>query len=170
MKAFYLFLYYFIFSKLPDSRIPGGIFFSKMRLSCLKKIFPKTGTDILIESDIFFGNGRDIEIGNHVQINENCWIRNAKIGNCVMIAPNVMILNYGHITTSTDIPMIYQGKRDYKQTLIEDDVWIGARCIILPGIHIGKGAIIAAGSVVVKDVEPFSVVGGNPAKLIKYRK
>ena len=52
---------------------------------------------------------------------------------------------------------------------IEVYVWVGRRCIILPGVTIGKGAVIAAGSVVVKDVEPFAVVGGNPAKFIKYR-
>ena len=53
--------------------------------------------------------------------------------------------------------------------IVEDDVWIGARTVILSGVRIGQGAIIAAGSVVTKDVEPYSIVAGNPAKLIKYR-
>ena len=53
--------------------------------------------------------------------------------------------------------------------IVDDDVWIGLGSIICSGVHIGQGAIIAAGSVVVKDVEPYSIVGGNPAKLIKYR-
>ena len=53
--------------------------------------------------------------------------------------------------------------------IIEDDVWIGMNAIILSGVHIGQGAVISAGAVVTKDVEPYSIVGGNPAKLIKYR-
>ena len=87
-----------------------------------------------------------------------------------MIAPEVMILNFGHLTTRTDEPMIHQGIRIYPQTIIEDDVWVGARTIVMPGIRLGQGSIIAAGSVVTKDVAPYSVVGGNPAKFIKSRK
>ena len=170
MRAFSLFLYYFLLSKMPDSRMPAGKAFARLRAFFLKRVFPVFGEDVTIESNIFFGNGRDIEVGDHVQINEDCWIRNAKIGNYVMIAPKVMILNYGHNTSSTEIPMMLQGTREYRQTVVCDDVWIGARCIIMPGVTIGKGAIVAAGAVVTKDVEPYSVVGGNPARLIKYRK
>ena len=68
------------------------------------------------------------------------------------------------------MPMYMQEESFYGKTIIEDDVWIGARSIILPGRKIGEGSIVAAGSVVTKDVEPFSIVGGNPAKLIKFRK
>jgi len=53
--------------------------------------------------------------------------------------------------------------------IVEDDVWIGTRAMILSGVRIGQGAIIAAGAVVTKDVPPYSIVGGNPAKIIKYR-
>ena len=53
--------------------------------------------------------------------------------------------------------------------IVEDDVWIGSNCVILSGVKIGKGSIVGAGSVVTKDVEPYSIVGGSPAKLIKYR-
>jgi maltose O-acetyltransferase len=150
--------------------MPGGKYFTAMRVSSLRKVFPSMGDKVMIESNVFFGDGRDIEVGNHVQINEDCWIRNVKIGNYVMIAPKVMILNYGHITDTTEVPMILQGTRRYKQTIIEDDVWVGARSIILPGIHIGEGAIVGAGAVVTKDVEPYSVMAGNPARLIKFRK
>ena len=66
--------------------------------------------------------------------------------------------------------MIEQGETFYPKTIIEDDVWIGARVLILPGRRIGKGSIIAAGSVITKDVAPYSIVGGNPAHLIKTRK
>jgi acetyltransferase-like isoleucine patch superfamily enzyme len=66
--------------------------------------------------------------------------------------------------------MIFQGIRKYDQTIVESDVWIGAGVILLPGITIGTGSIVAAGAVVTKSCEPYSVIGGNPAKLIKKRK
>jgi maltose O-acetyltransferase len=66
--------------------------------------------------------------------------------------------------------MIDQGFKDKEPVIIEDDVWIGARVIILPGVKIGKGSIVGAGAVVTKDVEPYSIVAGVPAKLIRKRK
>lgn len=67
--------------------------------------------------------------------------------------------------------MCFQGSVEGKTpTIIDDDCWIGLRVIMAPGHHIGKGSILSAGSVVTKDVEPYSIVGGNPAKLIKNRK
>ena len=70
----------------------------------------------------------------------------------------------------TDIPMRGQGSTPARKVTVSSDVWIGARVIILPGVTIGQGAIIAAGAVVTKDVPPFSVVGGVPARVIKFRK
>ena len=87
-----------------------------------------------------------------------------------MMGPDVMIYTKNHNTERTDIPMIEQGNTQPRKVTIGDDVWIGARAIILPGVTIGQGSIVAAGSVVTKDVEPFSVVGGNPARVIKVRK
>lgn len=163
-------LYYSLGQYLPNSNVPGGRIFSTFRSFLLKNFAARTGQEITLESRVYFGSGKDIEIGSRVQINEECWIRNATIGNTVMIAPRVMILVSGHNTERTDIPMMDQGPRRYPQTVIEDDVWIGAQALILPGIRIGRGAIVAAGAVVTKDVEPYAVVGGNPARLIKYRK
>ncbi|WP_442859821.1 DapH/DapD/GlmU-related protein [Anaerobutyricum hallii] len=66
--------------------------------------------------------------------------------------------------------MIKQGYTENKPVYIEDNVWIGRRVLIMPGVCIGTGSIVAAGAVVTKNVEPYSIVGGNPAKIIKYRK
>jgi maltose O-acetyltransferase len=162
-------MYYTVVCRLPHSNYPFGKLFLRIRYYIIKGFLKHTGNNITIEPDIFFGNARDIEIGNNVQINEQCWIRNVKIGSEVMIAPQVMILNFGHKHHSIEIPMIQQGTQEYEQTIIEDDVWIGARAIILPGRRIGKGSIIAAGSVVVKDVKPYTIVGGNPAYFLKNR-
>lgn len=170
MKTIFAFLYYSIGKHLPNSNFPLGKLFLGLRVFFAKGFLKFTGSKVTLEGNIFFGDGRDIEIGNNSQINEECWIRNCKIGNNVMIAPYVMILNYGHKMDDVNIPMIQQGVKYYPQTIIEDDVWIGARTIILPGIKIGTGAVIGAGSVVTKNVETYSVVAGNPAKLIRTRK
>ena len=169
-RSLFAFLYYLIATRLPNSNVPLGKLFVAIRSGIAKRFLKGSGRGIVIESSVFFGDGRDIEIGDQVQINENSWLRNVRIGDHVMIAPQVMILNYGHKTDRRDIPMMEQGVRAYHQTSIQDDVWIGARALIMPGITIGTGAIVAAGAVVTKDVQPFSVVGGNPAKLIKMRK
>ena len=79
-------------------------------------------------------------------------------------------IDNNHISADTEIPMCFQGKTENKVTRIDDDCWIGARAMIMPGRVIGSGSIIAAGAIVTRDVEPFSVVGGNPAKLIRKRK
>ena len=76
-----------------------------------------------------------------------------------MIGPNVSIPGANHNFESINVPMNMQGNT-IKGTIIEDDVWIGANSVILDGIAIGKGSVIGAGSVVAKDVEPYSIVGG----------
>ncbi len=85
-----------------------------------------------------------------------------------MAADNLSIRDTDHIFDKINIPMIRQGIRT-APVIIEDDVWIGHGVTILKGTKIYKGAIIAAGAVVTKDVPPYSVVGGVPAKIIKYR-
>lgn len=99
------------------------------------------------------------------------------IGSFVSIAPNVSFLLDGNHNTDTFSTYPFKVKIIGEQCeslskgeiRVEDDVWIGMNSTILSGVKIGKGAIIAAGSVVVKDVAPYSIVGGNPAKLIKLR-
>lgn len=66
--------------------------------------------------------------------------------------------------------MCFQGKMDSQEIRIEDDCWLGTRVMIMPGKTIGYGSILASGAIITKDVEPYSVMGGNPAKLIKKRK
>jgi virginiamycin A acetyltransferase len=109
----------------------------------------------------------------YVQSNEKL-----SIGNFVSIAPGAkFILGMNHqVNTITTYPLfsrfIKYDKKDATSKggiIIEDEVWIGTNVLILSGLKIGKGAIIAAGSIVTKDVPPYSIYGGNPAKLIKYR-
>ena len=122
-----------------------------------------------IQNNVYLGNGTQVKIGKECQINENVFIQGAEIGDYVMIAPNTAILNSTHKFERTDIPMCHQGAEKYINPVIEDDVWIGRNVIIMPGVRIGKGSIIAAGSVVTKNVEEYSVMGGVPARIIRKR-
>jgi len=170
-KKIWLIIYYSFVRYLPNSYTPVvGKFCNKLRIFCVKKIFYKCGNISTINRMVDFGNGAFVEIGDHSGLGENCVIpNNIVIKKYVMMAPDVYIVKRNHKYNNIDKPMCMQGNSDMEQTVIEDDCWIGLRTIIMPGRKIGRGSIIAAGSVVTKDVEPYSVVGGNPAKLIKKR-
>ena len=85
-----------------------------------------------------------------------------------MIAPHVMLAGGSHNFSDTNVPMKLQGHKA-KGIVLEDDVWIGANSVILDGVRIGKGAIVGAGAVVTKAIEPYAIVGGNPARTIGHR-
>ncbi|HHB77722.1 MAG TPA: acyltransferase [Saprospiraceae bacterium] len=88
------------------------------------------------------------------------------LGNDILIAQNCVITGQNHNYADINLPITKQ-KDIVKETKIEDQAWIGANCVVVPGVTVGKHAVVAAGSVVTKDVPPFSIVGGNPAKLIR---
>jgi acetyltransferase-like isoleucine patch superfamily enzyme len=165
-----LIIYYLIISKLPNSRY--GSFFRKIRnwyvCDILKIMQPHK--ENYFEENIYIGNAKNLTIGEYCHINENVFMQGVKVGDYVMIAPNVAILSSIHKHDLVDFPMIMQGEENNLNPTIEDDVWIGRNVVIMPGISIGKGSIVGAGSVVTKDIEPYSMVGGVPAKLIKKRK
>lgn len=164
-----LIFYYLVISRLPHSRYFNYI--NKIRVFYISKVLEimEYHPDSVVEPNVYLSNGNNIEIGKLVHINENVFIQGASIGNCVMIAPNVAILNSSHKVERIDIPMIEQGDSLGENPVIASDVWIGRNAIIMPGVRIGAGSIVGAGAVVTRDVAPYSVVGGVPAKLIKNR-
>ncbi|MFZ5989690.1 MAG: acyltransferase [Bacillota bacterium] len=164
-----LILYYFIARHLPGSDAPYSLGSKHIRRFLCKRIFKRTGKNVNIEHGAFFASGKDIEIGDNSGIGLNCRVNGPlKIGNEVMMGPDVMIFTQNHRNDRLDIPMRLQ--TDPKRgVVIEDDVWLAARVIVLPGVTIHKGAIVGAGAVVTKDVPEYAVVGGNPARVIKYR-
>ena len=114
--------------------------------------------------------GGGISIGKGSGLGVNCLVHGPlEIGEKVMMGPDVVILTHTHNIDRTDIPMGDQGSRVAKVT-IGNDVWIGMRSIIMPGVKIGNGAVIGAGAIVTKNVPDYAIVGGVPAKIIKYRK
>lgn len=141
----------------------------KIRRFLAERIFDKCGSRLTLENGANFGTGANIEIGNYSGIGINASIRGPlKIGDNVMMGPDVIIMTSSHGHDRTDIPMRKQGSI-VKPVTIGNDVWIGARVVILPGVTIGDGSILAAGAVVTHDVPAYSIVGGVPAKVIKKR-
>lgn len=111
----------------------------------------------------------NIIIGENTTINRNTNILSqCKIGANCSIAPNVVIVGANHNFSKTDEIIKLQGSTS-NGIIIEDDVWIGANSTILDGVRIGHGAIVAAGAVVYKNVPPYTIVGGVPARIIKKR-
>ena len=141
-----------------------------MRRYCANILFDRCGTNVNLERKVDMGNAKGISIGNNSGIGIRAQVRGPlSIGDNVMMGPDVIILTHGHIYDLIDIPMCKQGSALPKKVTIGNDVWIGTRSIIMPGVNIGNGVIIGAGAVVTKDVPDFAIVGGGPAKVLKYR-
>lgn len=127
------------------------------------------GENVNVERHARFGRG--VTLGDRSGIGINASIgEQTHIGSDVMMGPDCVIYTRNHRFDRLDIPMREQGYGPVEPVEIGDDCWIGGRVTILPGVHVGNGAVIAAGAVVTKDVPPYAVVGGVPAKIIYNRK
>ena len=162
-------LYYSVARWLPKS----GTFFNIggcCRRIIVKRIFKKCGKCVNVERGAFFGKGIGIELGDYSGIGLNANIPgDTIIGKYVMMGPNCTIFSLNHQSCDISRPMMLQGFTSKKQTIIEDDVWIGQNVMMTPGRHISRGSIIAAGCVLTKDYPEYSVIGGNPSRLIRSR-
>lgn len=123
----------------------------------------------------FYINGkasvsRDLIAGAHSFVNLGCRIGPKVImGKYVMLGPNVSIIGGDHQFDQPGVPIIFSGRPKMPTTVLEDDCWLGFGVTVIAGVRIGRGAIVAAGAVVTKDVEPYSIVGGVPAQPISQR-
>jgi acetyltransferase-like isoleucine patch superfamily enzyme len=127
-----------------------------------------------ISSTFYCGNNcyfpPDMCVGEYVYIGHRCIIYpRVSIGDYSKIAPDVKIIGGDHRYDQVGIPILYSGRSELNETIIGRDVWVGSNSIIKTGVHIGDGSIVAAGSVVTKDVEEYTVVAGVPAKYVKRR-
>lgn len=162
-------LFQHIANRMPPSVSRFGKMHKKFRASLARVYIKKCGKNVNIEPHTLFHHALSIDdnsgIGEHSEI-----YGDVTIGKNVMMGTNCIIYSRNHRFDRTDIPMNEQGFSEVKPVIIGDDVWIGGRVTILPGVHVGHGSIIGAGAVVTKDVPEYAIVGGNPAKVIRYRK
>ena len=166
-KQILFYIFYRIFAAwLP---ISGRMKLAK-RLPCFfARRICRLGKNVNIEQHAYFTP--QLTVGDNSGVGIDCELYGEiTIGANVMMGPEVVILTQGHAFSRTDIPMMEQGKLEPKPVTIGDDCWIGRRVMILPGVHIAEGCVIGAGAVVTKDIPPYSVAAGVPARVIKSRK
>lgn len=158
------FLFYIIGNNLPISYKPLGKFGKLFRYFCAKHFLEYVGKNVNIEKGAVLSN--NIKIGDNSGIGVNAFISpHVTIGINVMMGSDCLFYTNNHKFDKDK--KIYNNYTEYKPIIIEDNVWIGSRCIILPGVTIGKGSTIGAGSVVTKNVPAYTLAAGNPAKVLK---
>ena len=142
----------------------------------LRELFGSMGEHVHVDIDFHCEYGRNIHLGDNVIINMNCtFVDNNRIdvGNRVLIASDVKIYTATHSTdpsvrnySDNQNPAFWCNTYS-KPVRIGDEVWIGGGAILLPGVTIGKGSVVGAGAVVTKDIPPYTVAVGNPARVIR---
>lgn len=159
--------------KMTLNKIPFKLdskYMKNLKRHFLQRIFKNVGHNINVRQNIRFDLGWNISIGNNSGIGERCYLQDIEeisIGDNVLMAPEVLIYTANHKHRRDEL-IIKQGIYTDK-VIIEDDVWIGTRAIILPGVTVGKGAVVAANAVITRNVQPYTIVGGVPAKKIGER-
>jgi acetyltransferase-like isoleucine patch superfamily enzyme len=126
------------------------------------------GSDSVVEDYAVVNNGMGaVHIGARTFIGiSNVLIGPLQIGNDVIVAQHVVFSGLNHTYTDVNRPIKDQ-PTSFAEIVVEDEVWIGANAVITAGVRVGKHSVVAGGSVVTKDVPPYSIVGGNPARVLK---
>ena len=113
---------------------------------------------------------RDLSLSPYAFVGERCYLYpKLQIGRYSMLGPEVCVVGADHAFRKPGTPICFSGREELPDTIIGEDVWVGCRAIIMTGVTVGDGAIIGAGSVVTKNVAPFDIVAGNPARVISKR-
>ena len=154
--------FYSVSFLLLDNMMSGRI-----RAAMLRANGARIGKNCFIRGGLQIQEGFDLNLGDDVFINAGCCLDTSApitLGNRVQLAYQVTLVTGGHEIGTHDSRA---GSHAPKPISVGDGAWVGARVVILPGVTIGAGAVVAAGSVVTKDVLPDTVVGGVPAKVLR---
>jgi maltose O-acetyltransferase len=165
-----LVLYYGLARHLPEHSDPRGALWKWLRAATTRPLLRHAGKGIVINAGAHFGNGSVLSMGDYTSLGIGARIiGDVTLGNYVGSAQNIFLCAYNRESRELDTPMMFQGKKPDKPIFVDDDVLLLANCIVLAGVHIHTGAVIGAGAVVTRDVPPYAVVVGNPARVIKFR-
>ena len=160
-KRLALFAYNYFIKHMPENSSVFNLGQSKLRQWCVSKICKSAGSDLYIDKGVNFTFG--LKIGNHSGVGSNGHVcGEITIGDNVLIAPDVIMYTINHRFRDASKTIISQGSLPEEPIIIGNDVWIGRRVMIMPGVHIGDGAVIGAGSVVAKDIPPYTIAVGSP--------
>lgn len=161
-------VYYPISKRLPPSWSKLRVGQTSLRRWCGRMILAECGKKVNIEQGAVFSP--KVTLGDFSGIGINAKIYGAcHIGSYVMMGTDVTVITRNHRHDRTDIPMMEQGFEEEQPVVIGNDVWIGDRVVILPGVHIGNGCVIGAGAVVTKDIPDNAIAAGVPARVIRFR-
>jgi len=151
--------------------IPGYIGFT-LRYRLYKKYLKSLGEETLFYEGIYIRNPQNLSIGHHCAMGVDNAFQAAgylTIGNYVVFGPGVKVWTSNHIFSDPNKPILEQGS-EFKEVVIGDDTWVAANVFIMPGARIGKGCVISAGAVVgAKTYKDYSILAGNPARVIGFR-
>jgi acetyltransferase-like isoleucine patch superfamily enzyme len=143
-----------------------------LRSKLIGRFFQHFGQGTVVQAGMRVTNPERIWIGSNCNFAQGVFITGGggvRIGDWVGFGPDVKVWSVNHKFDDPNTPWLLQGW-DLKPVVIEDDVWLGANVFVMPGVTIGKGAIVSACAVVAKSVPPYSLVAGNPARVVGWRK
>lgn len=148
--------------------------YQKYQVWRLKARLKSCGDKVYIHPTVQIADPQLVLIGNNCHFQNDCKLFGCgggiEVGEGTIFSHEIQVFARNHYYDGEDLKLLPYDERYFcKKVVIGKYVWVGARATILPGVTIGDGAVIGAGSVVTKDVPPCAVVGGNPAKIIKYR-
>jgi acetyltransferase-like isoleucine patch superfamily enzyme len=164
-------LYYVMFWRMFDRTSAAMLqdFAIKVRRILAKRVFKRCGEDVVIHHNVLFNSGRNIELGDGVFLNRDVMLDDRAalaIGDHTMIAAGVVIETHGHAYDDFSVPLPHGG-RTLAPVRIGSNTLLGYKVAVMAGVTIGNRSIVAANSVVTKDVPDQAVVGGVPARIIK---
>jgi len=151
--------------------LPRFTMCNRLKSFLLRFAGARVGKRVVYYSGVWISTGQNLILGDDVDVAKGVMITTkggVEIGDRVLLGYGTKIFSSNHEIPPIGESYPVSGKK-YARVIIEKDVWVGASAIILPGVRIGEGALVAAGAVVCNDIPPNAIVGGNPAKVIKFR-